>query len=102
MMYRRYVKYRKNAALSLREEMGAAFMGLVCEAGEAGDVIKKHLYQGQPLNRERVLEELGDVRFYLEWCCHVLGTDIAELEEINIEKLEKRYAQSGKKIPDNL
>lgn len=91
MHYTRFVKSRINPALSPRDNMGAAFLGLVCEAGEAGDVVKKHLYQGQPLNKEKVMAELGDVRFYLEWCCQVLGVSIHDIEEANILKLEKRY-----------
>lgn len=92
MSYSQFVLSRRNQDLSLKESTGAAFLGLVCEAGEAGDVIKKHLYQGQPLNKEKAIEELGDVRFYLEWCCQMLGTTISELEKANVRKLEKRYA----------
>lgn len=91
MHYTRFVKSRINPALSPRDGMGSAFLGLVCEAGEAGDVIKKHMYQGQALDRDKVIAELGDVRFYLEWCCLILGISIQDVEEANVLKLEKRY-----------
>jgi NTP pyrophosphatase (non-canonical NTP hydrolase) len=90
-MYSRFVASRINKELTPAESLGSAFLGLVCEAGEAGDIIKKYLYQGQPLDREKLLRELGDVRFYLEWCCQLLRTSVPEIEELNIEKLEKRY-----------
>lgn len=89
--YRDFVLSRINSKLTDKEKLGAAFMGLVCEAGEAGDNIKKHLYQNKELDRDAVLAELGDVRFYLEWCCLVLGTDINAVEKGNVEKLSKRY-----------
>ena len=40
-------------------------MGLNGEAGEAIDVLKKHLFQGHDLDREHLAKELGDVAWYL-------------------------------------
>lgn len=66
-------------------------LGLVCEAGEFGDIIKKHLFQGHKLDREKVISELGDVMWYLNNICNVLDINIEDVANKNIEKLLKRY-----------
>lgn len=66
-------------------------LGLVCEAGEFGDIIKKHLYHGHELNIEKVKAELGDILWYLGNVCNVLDIELKDVASKNIEKLEKRY-----------
>lgn len=69
--------------------MGA--MGLCGEAGEVADLIKKHKFQGQELNKEKLIKELGDVRWYMEVLCYAIETTIEEIEQVNINKLMARY-----------
>lgn len=66
-------------------------LGLVCEAGEFGDIIKKHLYHGHDLDLEKVKSELGDIMWYIGNVCNVLDINLEEVADKNIEKLEKRY-----------
>src|SRR5690554_4006225 len=40
--------------------------GVSGEAGELLDAIKKHVFYRKPLDMENVIEELGDIEFYLE------------------------------------
>lgn len=40
-------------------------MGLNGEAGEAIDILKKHLFQGHELDTAHMAKELGDVAWYL-------------------------------------
>ncbi|MGL5616797.1 MAG: nucleoside triphosphate pyrophosphohydrolase family protein [Sarcina sp.] len=72
-------------------ELANYALGLVCEAGEAGDILKKHLYHGHSLDLEKLKLELGDVMWYLGNLCNLLNIDLEEVAEKNIEKLEKRY-----------
>ena len=72
-------------------------LGLVCEAGEFGDMIKKHLYQGHALDLNKCAEELGDVLWYLANICNVLNIDLAEVAKGNVEKLKKRYPEGFSK-----
>lgn len=72
-------------------ELANYALGLVCEAGEAGDILKKHLYHGHSLDLEKLKLELGDVMWYLGNLCNLLNIDLGEVAEKNIEKLEKRY-----------
>lgn len=66
-------------------------MGLNGEAGEAIDILKKHLYQGHELNREHLAKELGDVAWYLAVSADALGYTLEEILQMNIEKLRARY-----------
>lgn len=66
-------------------------MGLNGEAGETIDIVKKHLFQGHELDREHLIEELGDVAWYLAVSADAIGVTLEEVFERNIEKLRKRY-----------
>lgn len=67
--------------------------GLVTEAGEALDQLKKHLFYGKPLDKVNLKEELGDSDWYMNLGCSVLDTTMQEVEEANIKKLYKRYGE---------
>ncbi len=68
-------------------------MGLNGEAGECIEIVKKHLYQGHELDRECLIEELGDVAWYLAVCCEGIGVSLEEVMEKNIDKLKARYPE---------
>lgn len=74
-----------------RDVLNLGAMGLAGEAGECVDLVKKHLFHKVPLDREKLLKELGDVRWYFEVLCHAAGTTIEEVEKLNVEKLRKRF-----------
>ena len=67
-------------------------MGICGEAGELLDDIKKSVIYQKPLDRENVIEELGDLEFYMEGLRQ--GCEITREETVahNISKLGKRYA----------
>lgn len=50
----------------LRKSLTLGLMGLAGESGEFVDLVKKHLFHGKYLDREKALKELGDTRWYLE------------------------------------
>ena len=69
--------------------------GLVCEAAELKDIVKKVLYQGKELTPElleHMKKELGDVAFYFVVLCQALGTSPSEVIQLNVEKLSARFA----------
>jgi NTP pyrophosphatase (non-canonical NTP hydrolase) len=68
-------------------------MGLAGEGGEVCDYLKKVLLHGKPLDRETLVEELGDVLWYIQLGCNVFGLTVDEIIEYNIEKLTSRYPQ---------
>lgn len=66
-------------------------MGLCGEAGEAIDILKKHLFQGHDLDTEHLAIELGDVAWYLAVTADALGYDLESIFVMNRAKLRARY-----------
>ena len=81
----------RNKTLSPEMELGNYSLGLPCEAGEVGDIMKKHIYHNHPLNTNEVIKEMGDTLWYMANLCTLLEIDLSEVAERNIEKLKKRY-----------
>jgi NTP pyrophosphatase (non-canonical NTP hydrolase) len=67
-------------------------MGVCGEAGELLDAIKKAIIYRKPLDRVNVVEELGDLEFYMEGIRQGLNITREETLEANISKLSTRYA----------
>ena len=91
--YQKLAMVTKNPELSGRELLINSVMGLCGESGEVIDLVKKHISHGHPLNREKLIDELGDVAWYLAECATVLDVSLEEILERNIEKLKKRYPE---------
>lgn len=68
-----------------------AAVGLAGESGEVLDLIKKVWVYDKPLDREKLIEEMGDVTHYLMMLCIKLQIDFQVLMENNVAKLKKRY-----------
>lgn len=66
-------------------------VGVSGEAGELLDAIKKESIYNKELDRENVIEELGDLEFYMEGLRQGLGITREETLEHNKNKLSKRY-----------
>ena len=66
-------------------------MGLAGECGEVCDLVKKFAFQGHALDRDKVIEELGDVLWYCAELAEGLGIDLGSVAQRNIEKLFNRY-----------
>ncbi len=68
-----------------------AAMGLTTEAGEFMDALKKHLFYSKELDTVNLLEELGDVLWYVAIAADALGTDFTTIQQTNINKLRARF-----------
>lgn len=66
-------------------------VGISGEAGELLDAVKKAVIYRKPLDIENVIEELGDLEFYMEGLRQGLGISRQETIDHNIAKLSKRY-----------
>lgn len=66
-------------------------LGISGESGELLDAVKKSVIYNKPLDRENVIEELGDIEFYLEGLRQGLGITREETIGANINKLGERY-----------
>ena len=86
-------KYQQKASRTLGNNGGYAHlgMGLSGEAGEVCDYLKKVVFHGHPLDKQKLVEELGDVLWYIAALATYSGTTLDEIGEANIDKLQRRY-----------
>ena len=91
--YQKLAMVTANKNLSDKEMLINGVMGLCGEAGESIDIVKKHLFHGHELIRDKLIEELGDVAWYLAETCTALNIDLENVLSQNIEKLKKRYPE---------
>lgn len=66
-------------------------LGITGEAGEVADIIKKHYAYGKSLDTLHLVEEVGDIMFYLNGLLAEIDVEWDEVLEVNIKKLEARY-----------
>lgn len=91
--------YQKLAARTINPDIPShelvinGVMGCCGEAGEAIDIIKKHKFQGHPLDADKLKKELGDQLWYIGETCTGLGTTMEEIAQLNINKLRDRYPE---------
>lgn len=68
-------------------------MGLSGEAGEVTDLLKKAVFHGHDLDKDKLKKELGDVLWYVAMLSSTAGIDLSEVAAANIEKLRQRYPE---------
>lgn len=68
-----------------------AAVGLAGEAGEVLDHMKKAWVYDREIDREKVLEEMGDTIHYLMMLCIKMDVEFGDLMLNNVTKLRKRY-----------
>ena len=91
--YQRLAMTTLNPDLDKKDVLINGVMGLCGEAGEAIDIVKKHLAQGHELDRDKLIGELGDIAWYLAETATVLEVDLEDVLARNIEKLKRRYPE---------
>lgn len=98
--YAAFVESRAKELNSVTMNLHHATTGISGEAGEALDITKKMWIYNQDLstvNKEgqihytHLKEELGDILFYVQHACNILGVAMPVLIEENMAKLNKRY-----------
>ncbi len=77
--------------LSSDEHLLNGCLGLAGEAGECCDLLKKRKYQDGREIREQMIDELGDVLWYVSEAAAAIGVWLDDIAQHNIEKLQKRY-----------
>ena len=77
-------------------------LGLVGEAGEVADKVKKHIRDddiktpGELSDAQKIelMKELGDVLWYISQLTSELGGDLEEIAQMNIDKLYSRMERN--------
>ena len=68
-------------------------IGVSGEAGELLDAVKKAVIYNKEMDLENVIEELGDLEFYMSKIRQIVGITREEILKQNIDKLSIRYAK---------
>ena len=90
-------EYQHMAQRTSRKDMNKyshmmnAMLGLAGEAGECCDLVKKRFYQDNREIKDELIDELGDVMWYVAEGAAALGVTLNEIAIHNINKLMKRY-----------
>lgn len=69
-------------------------LGLVGEAGEVAEKIKKQIRDETKVSPSDIAREIGDVMFYATALSRVYGYTLHDILKMNIEKLESRKARN--------
>ena len=80
---------RRTARYPKRREKEYLMIGLMNEAGEVGGAYKKEI-RDRVDNTDLIIDELGDVLWYLQRLCDVYDLTISELMVNNMDKLFNR------------
>ena len=80
-----------NLALDKKDVLINSIMGLCGESGEAIDIVKKWLMQGDELDKEHLVRELGDVAWYLAEAATALDIPLEAVFQGNLDKLRQRF-----------
>ncbi len=65
-------------------------LGLVGEAGEVAEKVKKLIRDSTKVDRDEIIKELGDVVFYATALANYFDGSLEEVVEVNIDKLDGR------------
>ncbi len=73
-----------------RDRLVENTLGLVGEAGEVSEKVKKLFRDKNSFSDEDVLKELGDVLFYATALANIFGGNLKTIMEMNMKKLDDR------------
>jgi len=96
-MVKTFSDYEAAAARTINPSLDAngrlidAAAGLSEEAGEVLALVRKHLYQGRELDRDKLEKELGDALWCLVMTARAVGLSLDQVAAANIAKLEARH-----------
>lgn len=79
---------------SLEKKLSLGGLGTAGEAGEVADLIKKILHHDVPLDtatRDKLIKEMGDVYWYLEYLGAALNISTYDVLNANVQKLRARH-----------
>ncbi len=82
-----------NKTLEPNEHITNAALGLTGEAGEVAEIVKKAMFQGHSLNREKIAEELGDVMFYIAYMADTIGMTLDQIMSQNVTETQEQISR---------
>lgn len=88
--------YQTEAAKTLHPTADIIYLAgkLACEATEILQPLLKMRYHGKEANVADIIEELGDLMWYVATLAQALDADLSDIAEANIAKLRERHGES--------
>lgn len=90
-MYAAFVAERFTKRAKDADGFMHAAIGISGEAGEVLDAVKKTWVYGKTLDIENLIEELGDIEFYMQALRSLINVEREEVLRANVAKLRLRY-----------
>jgi len=88
-------KRTRNPQLSIKDRLINNAFGLSGEVGEFVDLMKKALFHGTEIPKEKIVKELGDIQYYWAETVSTLGEQlkftVQDVLDTNSKKLRERY-----------
>lgn len=92
-------EYQEQASRTAINDVRVSFrrlllaVGLVGEAGEVADLVKKEAGHGHTFETAIMGRELGDVLWYVAVLAKEYGLSLEQVAQMNVVKLQKRYPE---------
>ena len=90
--YQRLARRTQNRELTGFARKMHALHGMAGEVGEIHGIFQKQ-YQGHNVVRDALIDEMGDLMWFIAELSDVIGITLEEVCKRNIEKLKKRYPE---------
>ena len=92
--YQDLARRTQNPELTNRGRLDHALFGLASECGEILGIYQKQ-FQGHDVDEDKVIDEMGDLMWFLAELADCINVELNFVGEHNIAKLLKRYPDAG-------
>lgn len=90
-IYQREAMRTKDQSSSGVEQFKCSALGIAGESGEICELVKKLLYHHKMMSKQQLVQEMGDLLWYIALMADAIEVDLSEIMSININKLRLRY-----------
>lgn len=88
--YQALARRTQNNELAIEEKERHALFGMASEVGEIHAIYQK-VYQGHAMDYMQVVDEMGDLMWFMAELADAIGVSLDDVADHNIAKLKKRY-----------
>lgn len=91
-IYRKFVRSLiTHQTTFINNDLNHMMLGIISEVGELADALKHVVGYNKELDKSNLIEELGDLLFYIVGFADIIGLDVDTLMVQNMLKLKRRY-----------
>lgn len=83
--------WTRKGEMDERETHMSWSLAIAGEAGELANLTKKVFVHGHPYDPDKVIDELGDILWYIAVYADGIGVPLSEVAERNLAKIARRY-----------